>query len=71
MLFRSLRFSDIEKLLWSEIEFIKGQGYFIHFQQKKTQGFEVMPISEQAYSLLGEPKEPNTKVFEGLTYSIH
>lgn len=64
-----LRFSDIEKLLWSEIEFIKGQGYFIHFKQKKTQGFEVMPISEQAYSLLGEPKEPNNKVFEGLTYS--
>jgi len=31
----------------------------------------MMPISEQAYSLLGEPKEPNNKVFAGLNYSAH
>jgi len=30
-----------------------------------------MPISEQAYSLLGKPKEPNEKVFEGLNYSAY
>ena len=66
-----LRFSDIEKLKWSEIIHTKEQGYFIHFQQKKTKSNEYLPISEQAYSLLGEPKEPNQKVFDGLMYSAH
>jgi integrase len=64
-----LRFSDIEKLVWDELEHIAGQGYFIHFKQKKTNGFEVLPIAEQAYTLLGERKAATEKVFEGLTYS--
>ena len=64
-----MRFSDIQKLVWSEIEYIEGNGYFILFTQKKTEGVEMMPISEQAYSLLGERKEPTDKVFEGLQYS--
>ncbi len=66
-----LRHSDIIKLVWGELEHIKGQGYFIHFTQQKTQGIEVLPISEQAYSLLGEPKQATDKVFEGLTYSAY
>lgn len=66
-----LRFSDIQKLVWAELEYIEGNGYFIQFKQQKTKGVEMMPISEQAYSLLGEPKEPTDKVFEGLTYSAY
>lgn len=66
-----LRFSDIQKLVWSEVEYIEKQGYFIHYKQKKTKGIEVLPISEQAYSLMGERKESNSKVFEGLTYSAY
>jgi integrase len=66
-----LRFSDIQKLVWGEIEFIKGNGYFIKFQQKKTKGMEMMPISEQAFSLLGERRNPTDQVFEGLTYSAY
>jgi integrase len=66
-----LRFSDIQKLVWGELEYIEGNGYFIQFKQKKTKGVEMMPISEQAYGLLGEHKEPTVKVFEGLTYSAH
>ena len=66
-----LRFSDIKNLVWSELEYIKGDGYFIRFKQQKTKGFEVLPISEQAYSLLGERKEPTNKVFDGLTYSAY
>ena len=67
-----LRFSDIEKLIWGELEYIKGNGYFIKFKQQKTKGVEMMPISEQAFNLLGERKEPSDKVFEGLNYSdIH
>ncbi|MBY0436306.1 MAG: site-specific integrase [Cyclobacteriaceae bacterium] len=66
-----LRFSDIEKLVWGEVEYIEGNGYFIKFKQQKTKGIEMMPISEQAYSLLGERKEPVDKVFDGLTYSAY
>jgi len=66
-----LRFSDIKNLVWGELEYIEGNGYFIQFKQQKTKGVEMMPISEQAYSLLGELKEPTDKVFEGLTYSAY
>lgn len=66
-----LRFSDIQKLAWSEVEYIKGNGYFLQFKQQKTKGAEMMPISEQAYNLLGERKEPNEQVFTGLTYSAY
>lgn len=61
-----LRFSDIEKLTWGEIEHIERQGYFIKFQQQKTKGVETLPISDQAYELLGEPQGPTDKVFAGL-----
>lgn len=64
-----LRFSDIQKLTWDEVEFIKDQGYYINFRQQKTKGIEVLPISDQAFSLMGERKEPGTRVFEGLIYS--
>ena len=66
-----LRFSDIKNLVWGEIHHSVENGYSIQFTQQKTKGVEVLPISEQAYSLLGEPKEPTTKVFEGLTYSAY
>ncbi|MFA6924388.1 MAG: site-specific integrase [Bacteroidales bacterium] len=66
-----LRFCDIQKLVWGELEYIEGNGYFIQFKQQKTQGVEMMPISEQAYLLLGERGQPKDRVFEGLTYSAH
>jgi integrase len=66
-----LRFSDIQKLIWGDLEYIDGNGHFIKFKQQKTKGVEMMPISEQAYSLLGERKEPTDRVFEGLTYSAY
>lgn len=66
-----LRFSDIQKMVWGEIEYIEGNGYFINFKQQKTLGVEMQPISEQAYSLLGERKQPKDKVFEDLIYSAY
>ena len=66
-----LRFSDIQKMTWSELEYIEGQGYFLNFSQKKTKGVEYYPISEQAHSLLNQPGEPSAKVFEGLEYSAY
>ncbi|KXK40903.1 MAG: site-specific integrase [Saprospiraceae bacterium] len=66
-----LRFSDIQKMVWGELEYIEGQGYFLNFSQKKTKGIEYYPISEQAVSLLNEKGEPTAKVFEGLKYSAY
>lgn len=66
-----LRFSDIKNLVWGEIQHSLDNGYSIQFTQQKTKGVEVLPISEQAYSLLGQHKEPTDKVFEGLTYSAY
>ena len=66
-----LRFSDISKLVWSEVQYSELEGYFLQFRQKKTKGVEVLPISEQAFKLLGERKEPTAKVFKGLIYSAY
>jgi len=64
-----LRFSDIEKLTWSEIHHSNENGYYIRFKQKKTQGQETLPISIEAFEILGERLSPNNKVFTELTYS--
>jgi len=66
-----LRFSDIQKLVWGELQHSIENGYSIQFRQQKTKGVEVLPISEQAFSLLGERKEPTELVFEGLKYSAY
>jgi integrase len=64
-----LRWLDIEKMKWSEVQHSKEMGYYIRFTQKKTKGTETLPISDQAYGLLGEPTEKNNLVFKGLNYS--
>jgi integrase len=71
-----LRHSDIKKMKWSELEFIKGEGYVLKYKQQKTKGIEDLPISEQAYSFTGGSKNPkdmpqNETVFEGLKYSAY
>lgn len=67
-----LRFSDIHNLVWGEVEHIEGQGYYIKFQQQKTKGIETLPISDQAFNLLGNPQKKDDNVFMGLkTSSYH
>ena len=66
-----LRFSDIKKLIWKEIIYDAKQGYSIDYRQKKTKSIELLPISEQAVSLLGTKGDPEQQVFEGLTYSAY
>ncbi len=60
-----LRHCDIQKLKWNEIA-IEGNQTKLLFTQKKTKGVEYMPISEQAFKLCGEPRQPEQLVFEGL-----
>ena len=66
-----LRFSDIAKLVWSEVQHSEIEGYFLKFIQQKTKAVENLPISEQAFSLMGERKEPKEQVFKGLVYSAY
>lgn len=60
-----LRHCDIQKLRWSEVQ-KDDENYRLNFTQQKTKGVEYMPISEQAYSLCGEPQAPEKLVFEDL-----
>ncbi|NVK04983.1 MAG: site-specific integrase [Flavobacteriia bacterium] len=71
-----MRFSDIQKMKWSEIEFIEGQGYVVKFNQQKTKGVEHHPISDQAYQLTEGTHNPSQmeqegQVFDGLKYSAY
>lgn len=64
-----LRWSDIQKLTWLEIQHSTSLGHYIRFRQQKTKGVETLPISEQAVGILGEKKDPTDRVFKGLKYS--
>jgi integrase len=71
-----LRFVDISKMKWSELEYISDKGYVLNFDQQKTKGVEVLPISVQAYSLTNGADNPNEmpqdqKVFNELKYSAY
>ncbi len=64
-----LRFSDIQKLKWSEMQQSTELGHYIRFVQQKTKGSETLPISDEAYNLLGEKGKPADPVFPDLIYS--
>jgi integrase len=64
-----LRFSDIEKMKWGEIQ-KSPAGYFIQYRVQKTRSIEVLPIGEKALLLLGEPGDPERRVFPELSYSF-
>lgn len=61
-----VRYSDIAKLTWSELHYIEGDGHYIIFRQKKTEGTASIPISDEAFELLGKRRGENEKVFKGL-----
>lgn len=64
-----LRFSDVQKLTWQEIQHSAENGYYLRFMQKKTKGQETLPISEDVINLLSERKSGEALVFSDLTYS--
>ena len=63
-----LRFSDVKGLRWGDVRGEAGD-YYLQFRQQKTKGAEVLPISDQTFSLLGERGDSDEKVFPELAYS--
>lgn len=63
-----LRFSDVQTLYWSEVRGSSGK-YNLKFIQEKTDGAEILPISDQAFEILGDRGDPEERVFPGLKYS--
>ena len=64
-----LRWSDINKLTWSEVQYSTEMSNYIRFRQQKTKEAETLPISSEAFSLLGARGRPEERVFVGLKYS--
>ena len=65
-----LRWSDVNKLTWAEVQHSKEIGNYIRFTQKKTKGAETLPIGEEALKLMGERDIATERVFVGLKYSV-
>ncbi|XWW47901.1 site-specific integrase [Fibrella sp. USSR17] len=63
-----LRYSDIAKLVWSEV-YDDANGPYIRFRQQKTDGAETLPMSNTALTLLGKRGEENEVIFSDLLYS--
>lgn len=64
-----LRWSDVNKLDWSEISLFYS-AHRITFNQKKTGNLQYLDIPAQAYSLLGESAKSG-RVFQSLKYSAY
>lgn len=64
-----LRWSDCNKLIWSEIREEDMGVYKVNFRQGKTDGVEYLYISKQARDLLGIRGGAHERVFKGLKYS--
>jgi len=63
-----LRWSDIQKLLWSEVR-QSNDGCKIVFNQQKTKKLEYLDVSKHATIYLGDRGNSNERVFQGLKYS--
>jgi integrase len=64
-----MAFRELQNMFWKDIIYIEEQGYMILSKRQKTQRDNYLPISEQAYIFLGEPKEDNERVFDEVKYS--
>ena len=57
--FTGLRWSDVNKLRWSEVivkQIDDNEEYFIYFEQKKTEGIEYLPVADQAVDIIKQRK---------------
>jgi integrase len=66
-----LRWSDIMRLTWGQIQFSEKTGCVLRFTQQKTKRTETLPIPVKAVALLGEKQPLNNLIFNDLTYSTY
>jgi site-specific recombinase XerD len=65
-----IRHVDVKNLVWANVYFETDEGYSLNFIEQKTGSVhDNLPISSQAFSLMGERGEPDKKIFKGLVYS--
>lgn len=64
-----LRWSDIGHLTWEEVKGNAVDGWYLHFKQRKTKLYHVLPITPQAKELLGDRLESDRVIFNDLKYS--
>jgi integrase len=64
-----LRHSDIQKLVWSEVQQSAARGDYLNLQIQKTGEQITLPISDEARTLLGERGNSGESVFPNLRYS--
>lgn len=62
-LLTGMRYSDISKLTWDEVQYSKNEGYYIRFKHQKTNRPSTNPISEEALEFLGEKRVDQGKIF--------
>lgn len=65
-LLTGMRYSDISKLTWEEVQYSKQEGYYIRFKQQKTDRPVTLPISVEALEFLGEQRMEHGKIFLNL-----
>ncbi|WP_272149740.1 tyrosine-type recombinase/integrase [Tenacibaculum aiptasiae] len=66
-----MAFKEIQNLTWGDISFNEERGHLILTKRSKTKRNNYLPISNEAYNLLGKSKEPHLRVFENLKYSAY
>ena len=67
--FTGMRFSDIKKLVWEDVQNAEDCGHFVRYRQKKTGGEVFIYLSGEACQFLGNKKEGEYLPFKGLSYS--
>ncbi len=65
-----LRWSDVQKLEWSQFQ-KDGKNWKIVFHQKKTKELQYHILNKKAIELIGKPIEGHERVFVGLRYSSY
>lgn len=63
-----LRWSDINNLVWADVQRLD-LNWRINFNQQKTKKLQYLDINQQARDLMNNEGKPDEKVFKGLRYS--